>query len=287
MFKHYYAEYSGADDLCTAIRLKMYDDIPEILNSYPASINARSNVFKQKTALHIAAECGDVETIKILVQKGANVNIDSSEGTPLHIAAGYGNTEAVRTLITNGASISVKDSAGMTALHHAARHRYIEIMRILISSGADVNSKTNAGATPLHIAAERKEIESVKLLLQNGADANAKNRRGETPDALSKIVSQCFSELGYSKKLAITLQGEGEKYRMAYMPEGVTETDLNEVCDKGNKELEPYRDMRFSNSSSSSMQTPIVNQPPEGWLSKNTNCQEEIMEVDSHVKMKK
>ena len=55
------------------------------------------------TALHRAAEYGDIEKLEDIIKTNINIDIQSSRGkTPLYFAAAYGNDEAVECLIRYG-----------------------------------------------------------------------------------------------------------------------------------------------------------------------------------------
>ncbi|WP_406831117.1 ankyrin repeat domain-containing protein [Wolbachia endosymbiont (group A) of Bibio marci] len=68
------------------------------------------------TLLHLAAEEGCTEIVKVLLQaKGIDINAANEFGqTPLHLAAEEGHTEIVKILIENGADPLIKDEHGKT-----------------------------------------------------------------------------------------------------------------------------------------------------------------------------
>jgi cytohesin len=100
---------------------------------------------------------------------------------PLHEAATAGDIEKVKSLISKGADVNEKDLGGKTPLHCAAEKGYAEVARLLISQGAYVNATGRREMTSLHFAAMSGDKQTVELLLSKGADVNAKNRDGRTP----------------------------------------------------------------------------------------------------------
>ena len=101
---------------------------------------------------------------------------------PLHEAAGIGDIEKVKSLISKGADVNEKDRAGRTALHYACEKGHTEVVKLLISQGARINVTTAMRAsTPLHFAVMRGDRQTIELLLSKGANINAKNRDGSTP----------------------------------------------------------------------------------------------------------
>ena len=89
---------------------------------------------------YIAALQNNTESLKNLIEKGADVNAKNKyEQTPLHLAAQYGHIETVKSLIENGADVNSKDKYGWTPLHYAAEEGHKEIVEYLIGKDADVN----------------------------------------------------------------------------------------------------------------------------------------------------
>ena len=158
------------------------------------------------TLLHYAAagNGANVEVLKYLVSRGADVNAKSDGGaSPLHWAATHNtNVEVLKYLVSQGADIGVKTEDGISPLHSAAYNSNVEIMKYLASQGADINAKTKEGWTPLHEAAGwQSNIEGLKCLVSQGANVNAKLDDGRTPlhqaaernsnsDVLRYLVSQ-------------------------------------------------------------------------------------------------
>ena len=92
---------------------------------------------------------GDAVKVRLLLSKGARVNVRSKLGrTPLLVAAAYdGATEAARLLIEKGADVNARDESGMSVLEQAASSNHIELVRLLLAKGADVNT-ADLGAAP-------------------------------------------------------------------------------------------------------------------------------------------
>jgi ankyrin repeat protein len=65
---------------------------------------------KGMTALHIASEQDQLESVEFLVENGADVNYQSAVGsTPLHFASSNGNGEIVVFLLAHGAEVNAQN----------------------------------------------------------------------------------------------------------------------------------------------------------------------------------
>ena len=108
-----------------------------------------------------------IDTLKMLIKKGFNVNIKLNDGSsPLHLAAN-------RTFFSEEEMPKVK-----------------AMIQLLINHGADINAREDKkNFSPLHLAVSANSITTdiAKLLIENGADVNAKSSDGFTPRQLAKL----------------------------------------------------------------------------------------------------
>ncbi|CAG8435088.1 2929_t:CDS:1 [Ambispora gerdemannii] len=112
---------------------------------------------------------------------------DRAGQTNLHIACQQNNLEAVKDLIDRGADINAQDNSDWTPLHEAAYAGHIEIVDYLLENGARVNAVDQEGDTPLHDACYQEHSKVVKLLLEYGADIEKRNDKNKKPDELTSI----------------------------------------------------------------------------------------------------
>jgi len=132
-------------------------------------------------ALVVASRKGQTKAIKLLIEKGADVNAKDDEGnTALMWTSFHGNTEIAKLLIEKAADINAKDNEGKTALMWASFYGKTETAELLIEKGADINIKDNEGDTALMVAGSNGEIKTVKLLIEKGADIHEKDKKGKT-----------------------------------------------------------------------------------------------------------
>jgi ankyrin repeat protein len=137
----------------------------------------------EPTVADVAAR-GDLEAVRELLRKGADVNNPQGDGmTALHWAAERGDARLAEVLIYSGANVNAGTRIGRyTPLHLASRGGQVAIVQALLRAKANVNATTSSGATPLHLAAAGGNVEVVTALLTAGADANAKETSwGQTP----------------------------------------------------------------------------------------------------------
>jgi ankyrin repeat protein len=172
-------------------------NIKEGSNQFPWGVSPNSGSFRyQTTPLHISSAFGQVGGVKLLLEKGTNVNIRNEVGeTPLHYATGCGNIEVMKVLLENGANVGEKGTGCRTPLQWAAGNGRIKEAKLLLDYGADINQKGTNGYTALNAAvtAQPEQIEMIKFLLSKGADVNSPDAYHNTP--LYTAVSRGNNEL--------------------------------------------------------------------------------------------
>jgi ankyrin repeat protein len=113
----------------------------------------------------------------------------SADGfTPLHYAAFFGQEDAARILLERGAEVEVvarNESIRVTPLHSAAAGSHSGIVTLLLEAGADPNAAQDGGFTPLHSAAQNDDRESAEALLAAGADPSLASDDGKTAAQLA------------------------------------------------------------------------------------------------------
>lgn len=135
------------------------------------------------TALLRAATNGDEIMVRLLLEKGADIEARSpSNGTPL-ICAAEGKHEAiVNFLLMNGADANAEDDFGWKPLHRALVNRGGErVAQMLLTHGANVDARCVYMKTPLHHAIEKSNDPMVSFLLNAGADYEARDIAERTP----------------------------------------------------------------------------------------------------------
>lgn len=90
----------------------------------------------------------------------------------LHSAAQHGDVEEVRRLLEQGYQLNLFDDLGKTPLHYAAMGGHLDVLNVLLAAGADVNAHDERviGNTPLREVADTCSFEVAKILVDAGAD---------------------------------------------------------------------------------------------------------------------
>jgi len=133
-----------------------------------------------ETPLHYAATFGSTESVRLLLEHGANPNArNNAEATPL--IYGTYNLDKARLLVEKGADVNAHARNGITPLMVAASvHGNVETVRYLLDHGADAKALRDNGGDALQVAALKSETEAVRLLLAKGADAHRADASGVT-----------------------------------------------------------------------------------------------------------
>ena len=142
------------------------------------------------TPLIIAARNGYLNSVKILLRYGADIEARGTlkigdhvaEGcTPLWAAAAFGRLDVVKLLIEQNAEVDGRISTGSTSLRVAAYGGHLDIVRCLVESGADVNArKYTDETTALMVACSRGLSSVATYLINQGAFLDQRRKDGET-----------------------------------------------------------------------------------------------------------
>lgn len=115
--------------------------------------------------LHRAAGAGNVESVRLLLEAGAEVDpLKGEAGTPLFFAASQGRTEVVELLIEAGADVNAPKDDGQTPLMTAAMFGHQDVIELLIEAGADPTLTTEDGQTAADLARETEQEEVADFL---------------------------------------------------------------------------------------------------------------------------
>lgn len=163
-------------DVHEAAAIGRTDLVVELLTRQPGLANAYSA--QGATPLALAAHFGHLETVKVLLERGADINAvvrNILEVTPLHAALFGRKREVALYLIECGADVTLKRGgkgmprAGWTALHYAAAFGYGELVEPLLDRGTDLNSLDDENKTPLRAAMDANQPVILELLRRRGA----------------------------------------------------------------------------------------------------------------------
>jgi ankyrin repeat protein len=190
------------------------DLLRQRLEAHPELIDALGTGFVRQSALHRAACKSRHACLRLLIERGADLDVRDfpDNAYPLHVAAAVGDLETVRILVEAGADVigeaedyevgvlgwatcfrTVREDVTAYLLDHGARLNLwtaIALDRVDAVRGMVARDPTLLGArmtrnqhrrTALHHAAAKNRLRIVRLLLDLGADPNATDATGATP----------------------------------------------------------------------------------------------------------
>jgi ankyrin repeat protein len=137
-----------------------HPDVVRVLLAHGADVRARSDRWNQMMAVppHGYPEY--------------NRQIPHGSDTALLFAARVGDLESARLLVEAGSDVNDRDAWGLSATVLAAHSGFRELLEFLLDKGADASSG-EAGFTALHVAILRRDEKMAAALLAHGADPNA------------------------------------------------------------------------------------------------------------------
>uniref|UniRef100_A0A7N5KEM5 E3 ubiquitin-protein ligase HACE1 n=1 Tax=Ailuropoda melanoleuca TaxID=9646 RepID=A0A7N5KEM5_AILME len=167
--------------LMPMVMADQHRSVSELLSNSKFDVNYAFGRVK-RSLLHIAANCGSVECLVLLLKKGANPNYQDISGcTPLHLAARNGQKKCMSKLLEYSADVNICNNEGLTAIHWLAVNGRTELLHDLVQHVSDVDVEDAMGQTALHVACQNGHKTTVQCLLDSGADINRPNVSGATP----------------------------------------------------------------------------------------------------------
>jgi ankyrin repeat protein len=171
------------------------------------------------TPLTFAARQNCVECVRVLLEKGADINATDPDGISAAVTAIInGHYDVAALLVEKGINVNLADATGRTALYAAVdfntmpqdnrpsppnvidnKVSALDLIQMLVAKGANVNvplkkqipyrakldrgddTMLTTGTTPLLRAAKAADIPAMKFLLEHGADPNLSTRNGVNP----------------------------------------------------------------------------------------------------------
>jgi ankyrin repeat protein len=184
-------------------------DAMRVLIDRGADVNAQNDI--GSTALMWSVS--EPAKVRLLLDHGAQVNLIAKSGRSALIIAAFTNpsVEVVRLLLAKGAKVDIMDKRHVTPMNAATFGNDTAAVRLLLDAGADIDTPdTFIGLTPLMNAAGNRNLDAVKLILAKGAQVNAVSKT----EGLPKIQTGTVEFGGWTPLLMAAAFGPPESVRV-------------------------------------------------------------------------
>ncbi|KAM8818585.1 protein phosphatase 1 regulatory subunit 12B isoform 4-T5 [Rhynchonycteris naso] len=128
------------------------------------------------------------------------------DGAVFLAACSSGDVDEVKRLLARGADINTANVDGLTALHQACIDENFDMVKFLVENRAYVNQQDNEGWTPLHAAASCGYLNIAEYFLSHGASVGIVNSEGEVPSDLAEEPAMKDLLLEQVKKQGVDLE---------------------------------------------------------------------------------
>lgn len=204
-------------------------EVTNILINAGANVNLKNS--RGKTPLYMASiHSNDTPIVQKLIDKGARLDLTTNDGlSALHIASQQGNKDTVAILVNAGANVDlVTTDTKETPLHLVCarnvdfelqdytvtsqiedmatieRKKLLETAKILIANTADIDAVDSKGETALFKACKNGHADIVKALLSAGATLEGLHKEGELSSEISpkmkSLIANHISVKGISRE---------------------------------------------------------------------------------------
>jgi ankyrin repeat protein len=155
-------------------------DADEVRRLKKSGIDLNRSTEYDHPPLHVAAILGNTSIMQVLIELGADPNFPDPRRseTPLHMAVAGQKLSAVKLLLDRGANLEAENTAGMTPLSEACFEGNFAIAKVLIDAGSKVTPPRKLHWSPLTAASQQSGVDLVQYLVRKGADPNLASNSG-------------------------------------------------------------------------------------------------------------
>ena len=158
--------------------------------------NLTSAVLNKRLRDSLNDSRGELNVIDPQDKRISILDEESFSRTPLHLAVFLNEFELAKLLIQHGADVDMEDADSLTPLHLAASRSNKNMVELLLAHHSNPNKRDWFGRTPLMLAAKAGKSDIFEVLLAQGGNVDAQNADKST------VAAYCRD--GYTYSLAVT-----------------------------------------------------------------------------------
>ncbi|XP_036454852.1 ankyrin repeat and death domain-containing protein 1B [Colossoma macropomum] len=223
-------------------------------------VNVNAKNVHNRTALHYAVACRNVEAVDVLLRRRAKLDLQDKYGvTAIHLAAWFGSLEILKLLVQGGADQRIENMQGMNMMHCAAINDHTEIVEYIVDDlqMRELDKEDHNGNRPFAVAAEHGCVKMLQMLMEEPYNMATmeENQNGDTPlhlaarngelEALQLLLDnfEIRNEVNHAGETALYLAAVGnhEECVLAFLqadcdpniPTTNRTSPLHAVCEKG------------------------------------------------------
>lgn len=176
-------------DLFKAIKEQRTEDVRRILENHDIDLDPPRQAHQVNKPLAYAAAYGNLDIIKLLLKKGADINGQVAYGdVPVIKALEHDQKDIVKYLIVNGADVNLANDFGVSPFIGFCAMGERKLVKMALAHGGKINeaytqkmseAKGRKNWTALQSSVVYGQLEVVKLLLEAGGDPFIKDARGK------------------------------------------------------------------------------------------------------------
>lgn len=195
----------GKEPLLWAITENYPELANKLLTSYASSVDEVGT--NGDMLLMWAVEKGHKETVRLLIEKGADIEARSLQHkSPLYLAIRAGNEEMVELLLKKGANPNFRDINKRSLLEHAICAKNTEIVQHLVTHGASLDVDTEKYSPPVVWAIAKNNLGALNVLIERGQDLNMRYYGNDFPECRGKNLLELAMHLEKIEAIELLVQ---------------------------------------------------------------------------------
>lgn len=196
--RFYYNREFRTQDLWDAIQANDTARFDTIISRNSTNLRETSDV--DRTPLHMAVLQNNIHMTRALLSRIDELDIDTQDSfgqAALHFSCFDHNREITRLLIEAGADVNVDSNGYDRPIIMAQRRDDMPLLELLVNAGAQINFQDARGESPLHEAAAYGALGNVRYLINHGANLTLQKEGGLHLKSGSALAKESINVLKF------------------------------------------------------------------------------------------
>lgn len=131
--------------------------------------------------IHIVCQYRNYDCIKLLVDKGVNLECENNKWKPIHIVCRLQNYNCIKLLVDKNVNLECENNDNWKPIHLVCRYQNFDCIKLLVDKNVNLECETNYGWRPIQFVCQYQNEKCIDLFLEKNVDLEYTNIEGYKP----------------------------------------------------------------------------------------------------------